>query len=138
MDHNPWPCAVTREPESTDTRTRSTDTARRRNTSAAGFTRVKPAALVLRLRAVSVLLVRVSVLSGSRVTAHGHGLWSIPGERVALLHQMHPVIDIPDSGVFRKKGGWVFSWIDAIQKKPQGMDISLLQNRAFLPESPYG
>src|SRR5215510_14271035 len=43
-------------------------------------------------------------------------------------------IGIPslDSRAFQKKGVWVFSWRDAIQKKPQGMDISLRQNRAFL------
>src|SRR5713101_1707991 len=39
MDHDPWPCAVTREPESMYKRTRRTDTARRLNTSDAGFTR---------------------------------------------------------------------------------------------------
>lgn len=39
IDHDPWPCAVTRERESTYKRTRRTDTARRRNTSDAGFTR---------------------------------------------------------------------------------------------------
>ena len=100
--------------------------------------RVKPASLVVSLRAVSVLRVRLSVLSRSRVTAHGHGSWSIPGERVALLHQMRPGIYIPDSHVFRKKGGWVFSWIDTVQKKPQGMDISLRQNRAFISNSQLG
>jgi hypothetical protein len=37
-----------------------------------------------------------------------------------------------DSRAFQKKGGWVFSWRDTIQKKPQGMEISLRQNRAFM------
>src|SRR5215468_6363670 len=36
-----------------------------------------------------------------------------------------------DSRAFQKKGSWVFSWRDTIQKKPQGMDISLRQDRAF-------
>jgi hypothetical protein len=39
MDHHPWPCAVTRERESTYKRTRRTDTALRPTTSDAGFTR---------------------------------------------------------------------------------------------------
>ncbi len=61
--------------------------------------RVKPASLVLSLRAVSVLLVRLYVLSRSRVTAHGHGSWSIPGDRVALLHQIRPGIYNQTNGV---------------------------------------
>jgi hypothetical protein len=77
---------------------------------------VKPASVGLRLRAVSVLLVRVSVLSGARVTAHGHGSGSLPGERVKFLHPMCPGIDIPDSYVFRKKGGWVFPGLISSRK----------------------
>jgi hypothetical protein len=68
---------------------------------------VKPASCVLRFRAVSVFLLRVSVLSGARVTAHGPGSGSLPGKRVAFLHQMRPGINIPDSHVCREKGGWV-------------------------------
>jgi hypothetical protein len=37
----------------------------------------------------------------------------------------------PDSRASQQKGGRVFSWIDTIQKKPQGMEISLRQNRAL-------
>ena len=85
---------------------------------------VKPASCVLRLRAVSVL-------SGARVTAHGHGAEALPDKRVAFLHQMRPSIDIPDSYVCRKKGGWVFYWMNNIQKKPQGMEISLRQKGAL-------
>src|SRR5262249_42749437 len=33
--------------------------------------------------------------------------------------------------VCQKKGGRVFSWMDTIQKRPPGMDISLRQNGAF-------
>src|SRR6516225_4119065 len=40
-----------------------------------------------------------------------------------------------DSRAFQKKGVWVFFWRDTIQKKPQGMEISLRQKGAFLPNT---
>ena len=47
-------------------------------------------------------------------------------------HHRHTQLD---SHAFQKKGGWVFSWRDTIQKKSQGMEISLRQNRAFKSET---
>ena len=40
-----------------------------------------------------------------------------------------------DSRAFQKKGDWAFSWRNTIQKKPQGMEVSLWQKRALKVDS---
>ena len=50
---------------------------------------------------------------------------------------MRPGIYSPDSHTFQQKGVQVFSWLNTIQRKPQGMDISLRQNRALNLDTGY-